>query len=92
MVTSYRFLLGALSLYMVWCTFSTQLDPPLLKWSTLILTTSHIYICINLPKKRIGEASPLILAIQKLQSQNPKFASATNPESTLIGCLNLHVC
>ena len=31
MVASYRFLGEALSLYMVWCIFSTQLNPPLLK-------------------------------------------------------------
>ena len=33
---------GELSLYMVWCIFSTQLDPTFLSWSTLVLTTARI--------------------------------------------------
>ena len=38
----YCFFGGELSLYMVWCIFSTQLDPTFLSWSTLVLTTAHI--------------------------------------------------
>ena len=62
---------GALSLYMVWCTFWTQLDPPLLKQSTLILTVSHIYL-YRIPGTSLGAKFLPLFETTKILVAPPK--------------------